>query len=586
MSNYPPLHPFIPTPRTRVKRRPLYALTLDIVVTYKLDKINVIPNRPRKVLTKQTEPRHNNGLDNSSYELIVAVDDNIGSAYTKDGDSCALQPQSRYVIISALGSGTFGQVVKCRNCADNTIVAVKILKSKPVFFRQGMLEIAVLTTLKDVVDPQQKYHTVKMLDHFLYHGHVCIVFELLAVNLYDVLRSNKNAGLGIGFSKHVMRQLLESLHGLTLLNIIHCDVKTENVLLQLNSSDIKLIDFGSACFERSTLYTYIQSRHYRAIEIILGLPYTSAIDMWSFGCVAAELFLGIPLFPGENEYNQLAKIIDMLGPIPVNLLKKGTKTEKFFNMVYSSGSDILFELKSPEQFERENSVKLAENRRYYPYRSLQQLCAGVPLHRNTFTRHNDDTQRILLLDFLSKILVYDPSTRMSPSEALAHPFIKHQDSRSLYDPPLQHMLQLPSSQEMSISDVVRLMYGSQYTLPYLLSRDRYFSQPHNYYQAFVRALKCGVVLNILHPNPFRYKPLKIFNTPSTHSWNPFLDDDSYMYWGSNSDSEEHSRVRSASYQSPSHSPRISLRPPVSDPRKYTSMVRDYGHYPSPGHHEK
>ena len=74
-----------------------------------------------------------------------------------------------------------------------------------------------------------------------------------------------------------------------------------------------MIDFGSACHEYSTVYTYIQSRFYRSPEVLLGLPYSTSIDMWSLGCIAVELFLGLPLFPGTSEYNQLSRIIDMLG---------------------------------------------------------------------------------------------------------------------------------------------------------------------------------------------------------------------------------------------------------------------------------
>ena len=79
-------------------------------------------------------------------------------------------------------------------------------------------------------------------------------------------------------------------------------MKPEKILLKApNKSGIKVIDFGSSCFEAERIYTYIQSRFYRAPEIILGIPYTPAIDMWSFGCVLAELYTGFPLFPGENE---------------------------------------------------------------------------------------------------------------------------------------------------------------------------------------------------------------------------------------------------------------------------------------------
>jgi dual specificity protein kinase YAK1 len=66
---------------------------------------------------------------------------------------------------------------------------------------------------------------------------------------------------------------------------------------------LKVIDFGSACFEGHYVFHYIQSRYYRSPEVLLGLPYDSAIDMWSLGCIAAELFLGIPIFPGNSEYD-------------------------------------------------------------------------------------------------------------------------------------------------------------------------------------------------------------------------------------------------------------------------------------------
>lgn len=91
------------------------------------------------------------------------------------------------------------------------------------------------------------------------------------------------------------------------------------IQLRLQSPQIKVIDFGSACHERQTVYTYIQSRFYRSPEVILGIPYTSSIDMWSLGCIAVELFLGLPLFPGTSEYNQITRIVEMLGWVPFRL---------------------------------------------------------------------------------------------------------------------------------------------------------------------------------------------------------------------------------------------------------------------------
>jgi len=86
-------------------------------------------------------------------------------------------------------------------------------------------------------------------------------------------------------------------------NIIHCDMKPENILLKSKvKSGIKVIDFGSSCFSDKRIYTYIQSRFYRAPEIMLGIPFTTAIDMWSVGCILIELYIGVPIFPGESEF--------------------------------------------------------------------------------------------------------------------------------------------------------------------------------------------------------------------------------------------------------------------------------------------
>jgi dual specificity tyrosine-phosphorylation-regulated kinase 2/3/4 len=99
-------------------------------------------------------------------------------------------------------------------------------------------------------------------------------------------------------------------------------LKPENILLkQANKSGIKLIDFGSSCFSNEKIYTYIQSRFYRAPEVMLAIPYSAAIDMWSFGCILAELATGFPIFPGESESEQMALIIELIGMPPGDILE-------------------------------------------------------------------------------------------------------------------------------------------------------------------------------------------------------------------------------------------------------------------------
>mgnify|MGYP003685684935 CR=1 FL=1 len=114
-------------------------------------------------------------------------------------------------------------------------------------------------------------------------------------------------GLSISLVRFFAKQLLQALVLLRREGIMHCDLKPENILLRnLQSPTIKIIDFGSACYaaQRPTS-TYIQSRFYRSPEVLLGHPYGVEVDTWSLGCIVGEFFLGLPLFPGESEYNQV-----------------------------------------------------------------------------------------------------------------------------------------------------------------------------------------------------------------------------------------------------------------------------------------
>jgi dual specificity tyrosine-phosphorylation-regulated kinase 2/3/4 len=93
---------------------------------------------------------------------------------------------------------------------------------------------------------------------------------------------------------------------------------------------IKVIDFGSSCFENEKIYTYVQSRFYRSPEVILGAPYSCNIDMWSLGCILVEMYTGSPLFPGESENEQLACIMEVKGIPDMRLVDAGTRKNVFF----------------------------------------------------------------------------------------------------------------------------------------------------------------------------------------------------------------------------------------------------------------
>eukprot|EP01083_Nonionella_stella_P053820 142217_1 len=175
--------------------------------------------------------------------------------------------------------------------------------------------------------------------------------------------------------------------------IIHCDMKPENILLvHPDKSAVKIIDFGSSCFEDERVYTYIQSRFYRSPEVILGIPYDVGIDMWSFGCILAELFTGYPLFPGENESEQIQAIMEVFGTPPRHLLDAASRRKNFFDSDYTP--------------------RLAPNSRGVIRRpSTKDLASSLRCTSSAFVQ------------FLTGCLQWDPRDRFTPQEALSHAWI-------------------------------------------------------------------------------------------------------------------------------------------------------------------
>jgi dual specificity tyrosine-phosphorylation-regulated kinase 1 len=115
-------------------------------------------------------------------------------------------------------------------------------------------------------------------------------------------------------------------------NVMHCDLKPENVLLLKGADGVKVIDFGSSCRVGDRVYPYIQSRYYRSPEVLMGLHYTQAIDMWSLGCIVVELLTGAALFTGSDEADQVHRIVEVLGVPRASLLDAASKKGRFFRL--------------------------------------------------------------------------------------------------------------------------------------------------------------------------------------------------------------------------------------------------------------
>ena len=234
---------------------------------------------------------------------------------------------------------------------------------------------------------------VSVTQSFYFRSHLCISTELLGMNLYEFIKCHDFRGFSVKLIRRFAKQLLSSLVLLKAHKVIHCDLKPENILLAHPArSEIKVIDFGSSCLDHEKVYTYIQSRFYRSPEVILGMTYGMPIDMWSLGCILAELLTGYPIFPGENEQEQLACIMEVFGPPEKHLIEQSTRKKLFFD---SLGKPRL-------------TVSSKGKRRRPSSKSLQQVL-----------KCEDEA----FLDFISRCLRWDPDRRLKPDEAIHHEFV-------------------------------------------------------------------------------------------------------------------------------------------------------------------
>ncbi|KAF8467328.1 hypothetical protein BDZ91DRAFT_848550 [Kalaharituber pfeilii] len=315
-------------------------------------------------------------------------DDDRGDYLIVKGDHLGY----RYEIIDVLGKGSFGQVVRCVDHKTGGLVAIKIIRNKKRFHQQALVEVNILQKLKEW-DPHKKHSLISFTQSFYFRGHLCISTELLGMNLYEFIKSNDFRGFSLRLIRRFTKQLLSSLVLLKGHRVIHCDLKPENVLLASpNKGEIRVIDFGSSCFEHEKVYTYIQSRFYRSPEVILGMTYGLPIDMWSLGCILAELYTGYPIFPGENEQEQLACIMEVFGPPEKHLIEKSTRKKLFF-----------------DSFGKPRVIVSSKGRRRRP--SSKTLSQALKCDDEAF------------LDFIARCLRWDPDKRLKPDEAMHHDFI-------------------------------------------------------------------------------------------------------------------------------------------------------------------
>lgn len=264
---------------------------------------------------------------------------------------------------------------------------------------------------------------------------------MLSLNLYELLKNTQFGGVSLNLIRKFAKQVMKALAFLARsdVDIIHCDLKPENILLRHpKKSGVKVIDFGSSCRSNKRMYSYIQSRFYRSPEVMLNLPYGVPIDMWSLGCILAEMHTGEPLFSGSDQFDQMQKIVKLLGMVPKSMLDKTGEqvAGQFFERSRTASGIYEWKLRqtkppssrggqdnaSPGTHERPRTpvVPSAD-----PIAALTEVITAG--HKRRFPpseAHNTQKNYELFVDLVYRMLAYEPGERIKPHEALAHPFIQ------------------------------------------------------------------------------------------------------------------------------------------------------------------
>ncbi|KAK9525499.1 hypothetical protein VZT92_016197 [Zoarces viviparus] len=325
---------------------------------------------------------------------------------------------SEYLVESVVGQGAFGTVAKCRRIADRKTVAIKMMKNQN---QEAKAEVAVLLKLQFL--DSDKCNLVRWYGSFLSNEHICLEFEHLDRSLSDLMVDRNGQPLHIKEIRPIVQQLANALDHLKVARIIHADLKLDNIMLVNHAQEpfrVKVIDFGLAGeVSAARQGSYLQTHPYRSPEIILGLPFTEAIDMWSLGIVIATLYLGFLPFPGSNEYDMMRYIVETQGQPPDTMLTLGWKTGRYFQHNLTNST---WKLKTPEQFWRESGIRPQETMDE-TLGSLYDLVLIRAIGSKTNANGAAELSDVLhFVDLLNGMLQLDAAKRITPRQVLNHQF--------------------------------------------------------------------------------------------------------------------------------------------------------------------
>ncbi|CAK6971753.1 dual specificity tyrosine-phosphorylation-regulated kinase 4-like, partial [Scomber scombrus] len=304
-----------------------------------------------------------------------------------EAKNIVVQLPENYQFLKVLGQGAFGKVLQCLKKDTQDIVAVKIPKgANPNSLHWELKVLEFLTG-----HMMNMFNIVTFFGTFETNCGTALVFEHLDMDLHDYIDGHHP--LFMSDIRNIVQQLATAIYALTAMNLVHTDIKPDNIMLvdhRIRPIQIKLIDFGLAMRKHKIRQGMIaQGLHYRSPEILLGLPFSEAIDVWALGCVMAHMILGFKPFPGWDEYETIRFMVALLGP-PSDLLLN--KAQEFKSSLYFRKMFGKWHLK-------------------------------VPVVKGDYKEKDQDQ----MIELLKGMLQMDQADRITASLILEHPFISAVD---------------------------------------------------------------------------------------------------------------------------------------------------------------
>jgi len=286
---------------------------------------------------------------------------------------------NKYEKLGVVGEGAYGIVLKCKNKETGEVVAIKKFKESE---DDDLVKKSILREVK-LLRMFKHENIVQLREAFRRNGKLHLVFEYVERNLLEVLEE-RPSGLDSEDIRKFIYQLCKAIEYCHREGVMHRDIKPENLLVNKNGT-LKLCDFGFARLlpqKMNELTDYVATRWYRAPELVLSsTDYSMPVDIWAIGCILGELTDGEPLFPGENEIDQLFVIQKILGPLTPDQIESFQKNPRFIGMKFP-------EMNKPETLEKRYLGKLSKK----------------------------------ALSFMKECLKMDPAQRLTAVKALQHPY--------------------------------------------------------------------------------------------------------------------------------------------------------------------